>query len=80
MLEGTRDSMKCSLCGSEMEHGRVQIGQSGLGFLVAGMALPHLFSVADSGETKSVFGWKDSDAAAHRCPNCGVVMFQGDRE
>ena len=80
MSDPSGDSIHCNLCGTAMERGKVTIGQTVSGFLAAGMALPLLFFESFSGEKTSVFGWKDADAAAHRCPGCGVVMLQGRRE
>ena len=74
------DAMKCSLCGGEMERGRAILGQTLAGVFVAGLALPNLFFESPCGGKKSVLDWRADDVAAHRCPKCGVVMFQGKRD
>lgn len=63
-----------------MIRGSVHLDQSLPGFLVAGLALPHLYFTAPDTGSVSVLDWTNDESAAHRCTNCGVVLLQGKRD
>jgi hypothetical protein len=70
-------SKPCPCCENEMELGSVSLGQTMGGFLVAGLALPHLFFHSAQHGKLSALDWKTPDPPAYRCSECGTVVLLG---
>jgi len=58
-----------------MEAGTCYLSQTGIGFLAAGLALPHLFFENESQGKQSILSWRDNPRDAYRCLTCGSLTI-----
>jgi hypothetical protein len=58
-----------------MEQGKCYLTQTGVGFLAAGLAQPHLYFEDDKSGKQSVMSWRDSTREAYRCLTCGALTL-----
>ena len=56
-----------------MEQGTCFLSQTGIGFLAAGLALPHLFFEDEKNGKQSILSWRDPAREAFRCLTCGAL-------
>ncbi|MFT3781045.1 MAG: PF20097 family protein [Nibricoccus sp.] len=70
--------MNCPRCSKEMEEGSCYTGQTGFGFLFAGLALPHLFFQALGKKKKSVTSWNAGACRSFHCSECEATIIYPD--
>jgi hypothetical protein len=56
-----------------MVQGTCFLSQTGIGFLAAGLALPHLFFEDETNGKQSILSWRDPAREAYRCMTCGAL-------
>lgn len=77
-LSSQKKTMKCTRCSKQMEEGSCFTGQTGIGFLLAGFALPHLFFQKIGRPKQKVTSWHRGAVRSFRCPACGPVTLFPD--
>lgn len=74
------NSMNCPRCANQMVEGCCYPGQTGLGFLFAGISLPHLFFESARQKRQSITSWNEGACRAFRCEACEAVLVYPDEQ
>lgn len=70
----------CVNCGGPMMQGTISLGQTESLNPLAAITPPKLFFHTDSDQKINILGSQSFYSRAYRCPQCGMVVFQGLRD